>query len=139
MATQPVSRPSADVRAEIRRMLQTFAHAFNTGDLETVVNFYEPDATLLPPNAPAAEGITAIREVFKAFREAGGLDLKPETVRVEQSGDLVVEVGRYTANVPDPQGGTRPDRGKYVTVLRRQRNGELKLIVDSWSSDLPQE
>jgi ketosteroid isomerase-like protein len=35
------------------------------------------------------------------------------------------------------EGGKRQDRGKYLTVWRRQPNGEWLIVADTWCSDLP--
>ena len=139
MATQPTPKPAPDVRAEIRRLEQTFAQAFNTGDLDTVTNFYTADASVLPAHNPQLEGRTATREFFQKMRDAGASDLRLEQGRIEESGDLVVHAGRYTFNAPDPKGGTRPDQGKFVAVYRRQSDGSLQLAIDTWNSDLPLE
>jgi hypothetical protein len=38
--------------------------------------------------------------------------------------------------VPLAVGKRREERGKYVVVFARQKTGEWKAVVDSWSSDL---
>jgi hypothetical protein len=38
--------------------------------------------------------------------------------------------------VPVAVGKRREERGKYVVVFARQKNGEWKAVVDSWSTDL---
>lgn len=139
MATQPIPKPAPDVRGEIRRTEQTFAQAFNTGDLDTVINFYTEDASVLPAHNPLLEGRTATRDFFQKMQDAGASDLQLELGRIEESGDLVVHAGRYTVNAPDPKGGTRPEKGKFVAVYRRQSDGSLQLVIDTWNSDLPLE
>jgi ketosteroid isomerase-like protein len=34
-------------------------------------------------------------------------------------------------------GGRKQDRGKYLTVWKRQGDGAWKIAADAWSSDLP--
>jgi ketosteroid isomerase-like protein len=38
--------------------------------------------------------------------------------------------------VPQKDGSQRQDKGKYLTVWKRQANGEWKIVADTWSSDL---
>jgi ketosteroid isomerase-like protein len=64
----------------------------------------------------------------------GEAELEP--LRVEVAGDMAYEVGRCKALVPGATGKRREERGKYLWVCARQSNGEWKLTVDCWSSDL---
>jgi ketosteroid isomerase-like protein len=57
-------------------------------------------------------------------------------MRVEVSGDLAHEVGRYSALVPGTAGKRREERGKYLWVFAKQSSGDWRLISECWSSDL---
>ena len=63
-------------------------------------------------------------------------DIEMEALRVELLGDVAYEAGRCQMLVPVAVGKRREERGKYVVVFARQKNGEWKAVVDSWSSDL---
>jgi ketosteroid isomerase-like protein len=67
--------------------------------------------------------------------EAGYQNLRLETIRVEESGDMAVEIGRYTAAVQQANGTTVADRGKFVQVWRRL--GIWRMTSNCWNSDLP--
>ena len=56
---------------------------------------------------------------------------------IKHAGVLAYDVGRYTMSVPVKGGGRRQDRGKYLTVWRRQPDGEWRIAADTFSSDLP--
>ncbi len=135
-ATPAAPAPAETVETIIRKLTALFVSAVNNKDLETMVGLYAPDAVVLPPNNPAVEGTTAIRDLFKSMLDAGFSDIAAETTRIEHSGDLAVEVGRYTLQVPQKEGGKKEDRGKYAGTWRRQPNGEFRLVVDIWNSDL---
>ena len=55
---------------------------------------------------------------------------------VSEAGDMVVELGTYVFKGADPKGKPMSDIGKYVTVYKRV-NGEWKIIVDTYNSDVP--
>ena len=138
MATRPaMPTPSSDVRNEVRKIEQTFESAFNSKNVETITNLYEQDAVFTPPNQPACQGKDQIRKFFQAFIEGGGSDLHLETNKIESSGDLIAHCGRYRGNVPKPGGGTKADRGNYICVYRRQPNGDLRAVLDTFNSENP--
>jgi uncharacterized protein (TIGR02246 family) len=137
MATRPTTPIStSDTRSEVRKLEKTFESAFNSNDLQTLVGLYTPDATFLPPNHAPCEGSEGIKAFFREMKEAGASELHLEQGRIEQSGDLVVHRGRYICNVPAPSGGTRPDRGNFLVVYRRENNG-LRTLFDTYNSELP--
>jgi ketosteroid isomerase-like protein len=54
-----------------------------------------------------------------------------ETTRVESSGDMAMEIGRFSVVVRKADGTMAPERGKYVKVWRRL--GVWRLVADCWS------
>jgi ketosteroid isomerase-like protein len=82
------------------------------------------------------EGREAIVAFFGEFMKAGDLSLTLETVDVEELGDDVLEVGRYTLTITPAQGDAQKDEGKYVVVWRRE-DGSVKLHVDMFNTSLP--
>jgi ketosteroid isomerase-like protein len=91
---------------------------------------------VMRPNVPPVRGTAAIREFFVAAMEAGLGDVEMETLRVELLGDVAYHVGRCKMLVPGVVGKRREERGKYVIVFAREKSGQWKAVVDSWSTDL---
>jgi len=89
----------------------------------------------MPPNHDPAQGPGAIEKLLRQYCEYGYEGLRFETVRVEHSGDIAVEVGRYTAAIRQVNATTILDRGKYLRAW--QRFGAWLIVADSWSSNLP--
>ena len=58
-----------------------------------------------------------------------------ETLRVEESGDMAVEIGRYTVAIQQANGTTVAERGKFVQAWRRL--GIWRMTANCWNSDLP--
>jgi ketosteroid isomerase-like protein len=125
-------------RAEsaVRRITQEWALACNTKHLDDLLDLYVADAMVMRSNYPPVRGAAAVREFFFGALDAGLGDVELEPLRLEVAGDMAYEAGRCKALVPSATGKRREERGKYVWVCARQPNGEWKLVVDCWSSDL---
>lgn len=122
--------------AAVRRLTQEWILACNTRQLEELIELYAADALVLRSNLPPIRGAAAVREFFFASLEAGLGEVALDPMRVEVSGDLAHEVGRYSALVPGTVGKRREERGKYLWVFGRQASGDWKLLAECWCSDL---
>jgi uncharacterized protein (TIGR02246 family) len=125
-----------DAENIIRRIGQDWARHWNSQELDELVAAYAENAVYMPPHHAAVHGRAAIREYLKAPLRHGVTDLTFEVTYIKQSGEIAYDVGRYSMTIPTG-GGTRQDRGKYLTVWKRQSNGEWRIVADSFSSDLP--
>ena len=124
------------VEALISKTGQEWAQHWNTGDLEGLIQAFAPDAVYMPPHHAALHGRDAIREYLKTPLKHG-INLTYEVTFIKHSGELAYDVGRYSVSQPRPEGGHRQDCGKYLTVWRRQADGQWKIVADTFSSDLP--
>lgn len=136
-------RPTAALRgdmsraeAAVRRITQEWVLACNTKHLDDLLDLYIADALVLRSNYPPVRGAAAVREFFFGALDAGLGEVEVEPLRVDIAGDMAYEAGRCKALVPSATGKRREERGKYLWVCSRQPNGEWKLAVDCWSSDL---
>ena len=123
-----------DVQSAIRGLTQDFATAFNTGNYDQAAALFTPDGFLMPPQREAVQGQKPIELMLRKLGEAGYQNLRLETIRVEESGDMAVEIGRYTVAVQQANGTTVADRGKFVQVWRRL--GIWLMTTNCWNSDL---
>jgi uncharacterized protein (TIGR02246 family) len=129
------SRPLLDVQSLIRNLAQDFVTSFNTGNYDQVAALFAQDGAFMAPHHEPAYGPKAVERLLRQVGEAGYEDLRLETVRVEASGDLAMEIGRYTLAIREPDGTIRADRGKYVRAWRRL--GAWLIVADCWSTSLP--
>jgi uncharacterized protein (TIGR02246 family) len=129
------SRPFMDVESLIRNLAQDFVTSFNTGNYDQVAALFAQDGAFMAPHQDPAYGPKAVERLLRQCAEAGYEDLRLETVRVEASGDLAMEIGRYTVAIRQPDGTILADRGKYVKAWRRL--GAWLIVADCWSSNLP--
>ncbi|MHB8214694.1 MAG: YybH family protein [Candidatus Sulfotelmatobacter sp.] len=129
------SRPSLDVPSLLRNLAQDFVTAFNTGNYDHASALFAPDGALMAPHYEPAYGPKAVERLLHQFADAGYENLRLETSRVESSGDMAMELGRYTVAIRQPDGTIFADRGKYVKAWRRL--GVWLIVADCWSSNLP--
>jgi uncharacterized protein (TIGR02246 family) len=124
-------RPFRDVESHLRDLTQDFATSFNTGNYDQAAALFAHDGVLMAPVVEAAYGQHAIERLLRQLGDSGYSDLRLETTRVDHSGDMAMELGRFTATVRQADGTRIPERGKYVKVWRRL--GAWLLIAECWS------
>jgi ketosteroid isomerase-like protein len=74
-----------------------------------------------------------------AFLIACGSPAVPDTrAEASKGGDFVYTIGTYSMTVSNPK-DKKPitDRGKYLTVFKKQPDGTWKMVADMINSDLP--
>ena len=134
---QPDTR-AADERA-IRETDMAWSKAGESKDLERLLGFFAEGASELAPNVPMATGREALRKVWSEYFAAPGFSIswQPTKVEVSRGGDLGYSLGSYVLTTHDPAGKPVTDRGKYVTIWRKQANGSWRVIADVFNSNLP--
>ena len=125
------SRPFRDVESQIRDLTQDFAMSFNTGNYDQAASLFATDGVLMAPQSEAAYGQKQVERLLRQLSDAGYGDLRLETTRVDHSGDMAMELGRFSVVVRKADGTLVPERGKYVKVWRRF--GAWLVMADCWS------
>jgi ketosteroid isomerase-like protein len=105
-------------------------------DLERILSFWTDDAKVYPPGAPIVEGKAAIRAFVTPSLSMPGFDVGWETeeVVIAPSGDMGYTTGRNHLTMPDESGVLRTETGRYVTVWRRDPDGEWRCVIDIWNA-----
>lgn len=124
-------RPLRDVESQLRDLTQDFATSFNTGNYDQAAALFSGDGVLMAPMYEAAYGQKLVERVLRQMGEAGYANLRLETTRVEHSGDMAMELGRFSVTLRKGDGTSTVERGKYVKVWRRL--GAWLVMADCWS------
>jgi uncharacterized protein (TIGR02246 family) len=130
---------SSEDEAAIRAVDSAWGRAASAGDADALTALYTSDATLLPPNEPAARG-NAVKEYNANMAKAFSGPFELTTEAVEGRGDLAYSVGTYRATLTPRKAGAKPlptDEGKFLEVLKKQADGSWKIVYDMWSSNAP--
>jgi uncharacterized protein (TIGR02246 family) len=126
----------ADVRKAIEEADAQQMAAFASKDIAGMTANYAPDAVILPQNGPAVSGKENLEASFKEMANMMS-DMKWSITKFDASGDIAYEVGTYTANIQMPGMPAMADKGKFVTVWKRQADGKWLIVVDIFNTDLP--
>jgi uncharacterized protein (TIGR02246 family) len=130
----PGSNPRLDDESIIRGLTQDFCMAFNTGNYDQAAALFASDGVLMLSHRESSQGSKAIERVLRQYGDSGYQNLRFETTRVEYSGDMAIEMGRYTVSM-ERGNTTATDAGKFLRSWRRL--GAWRIVGDSWSSNLP--
>ena len=137
------STPAVDMSAEkakIHDLEAAWAKDAAAKDLDKSVANYADDAVLLMPGAPASKTKDAIRASWKGMLDDPNLKISfaPDRIEVSASGDLATTQGSYTMTMTNPK-TKKPveDKGSYVTVYKKQADGNWKAIEDTTNSEGP--
>jgi uncharacterized protein (TIGR02246 family) len=112
--------------------IERFGELLAEGDLDAIVELYEPDAVFVPQPGQTISGKQAIREALKPFlaldaRMTGTIE------RTLLAGDIALVANRWALDGPDVElGGTSAD------VLRRRPDGSWGIVIDDpWGAGSP--
>jgi ketosteroid isomerase-like protein len=124
---------------ELRSADQAWMKVFSAKDLDKSVAFVAPNGSVLAPNAPIATGAEAIRKSFSGFFALPDLRISwnPTMAEASRSSDLGYTQGTYEMSFTGAGGKQVSDKGKYVTVWKRQPDKSWKVVADIFNSDLP--
>ena len=106
---------------------------YRSGDASRVAGHYAPEAVVMSPGAPPAEGRAAIQAALgQGFNLPGfALTFASDRVDVARSGELAVARGHYSLSSTDPKTGAKMvEAGNYLTVYKPQPNGAWKAVWD---------
>jgi len=106
-------------------------------DLDRSVAFCDKRASLLWPNMPIATGTAAVREAIAKDFAAGDLTWQANKVGLARAEDLAWVSGAYQWKLKDPSGKEFVDKGKYLTVWKKQADGSWKVLFDMFNTDVP--
>ena len=129
----------ADPAAEIAAVNAEFDAAFQAGDAAAIAAIFTEDATMLAPGWTPLRGRSNIEEQYAAFLRAGFHDIEHVTDSLDPIGEeTLVEVSHYAVKRTDGEGKTFDERGKSLTIWRRDDDGAWRIWMDMFN-DLPPE
>ena len=123
---------------EVTKIGDDLAAAMVAKNVDHLLAMYAPGAISLPNYGPRMQGMEAFRQSH-AQMEAAGMNVlafDSEPTEVWQAGDQVIEIGKFAITLEMPGMGEIRDVGKYLTIYERDANGELKIKVETWNTDM---
>jgi ketosteroid isomerase-like protein len=120
---------------ELSQMNRDFAAALNNKDAIAAANCYFEDATVLPPNEAPVSGRVNIQKYWEGAIAAGAFNVAVATISTGSNGDLGYETGRFQMSTKDSTGKVTTERGKYIELLKRDKDGKWKSTHGIWNTD----
>lgn len=103
-----------------------------TKDTEKFLSYFAPDASVYPQGMPVARGTAAIRDTFTKMNSMPGMSLAWSATKADvgATGDLGYTAGTYEMTLDGAS-----EKGKYVTVWKKQSGGAWKVMEDIFNAD----
>jgi uncharacterized protein (TIGR02246 family) len=111
-------------------MHQAFTTAFNAGDLDALMAFYEPDASLAPEPGQTVRGTDAIRSALEGFLALRGR-MTITTLRIVPCGDLALLHGSWSLAGTDAAGNAIELSGRDTEVVRESGDHGWRFVIDN--------
>jgi uncharacterized protein (TIGR02246 family) len=129
----------ADAQA-IRDVETAWSASFATKDVDKVGVFWADDASVFMTDSPVLTGIAAIEAAMKPMAEDKSFSISFASTKVEVSkaSDLGYAQGAYTMTMTGSKTKkVLTEKGKYVTVYKKQADGGWKAVADIFNADAP--
>ncbi len=133
------SQSNPEYKTKIGALNKEMAKNMLEGNFEKSLSMYTEDAISMPSYEPMHEGIAAIRKANEDMLKTGVKfnSFELVTLKVFVYGNMITEVGSYKMSMSMP-GMDKPmdNHGKYLTVWEKQKDGSLKVKIETWNSDV---
>lgn len=115
---------------DARHLQDLFLKHFSAGDLDALIELYEPDAVFVGPDGTEAAGKEAVRGALHSLLSLPELSFTYNPYFAAQSGDLVLMHASWSITGRDPEGGPVALSGVTVEVARRSEDSGWRYVVD---------
>ncbi|QQS41857.1 MAG: SgcJ/EcaC family oxidoreductase [Acidobacteriota bacterium] len=137
----PEHDPGVKPHAGIDGIYAKFSKAYDDLEPAGVANLYTDDAAYLSPGSDVMIGRDKILSNFTSFFESvkarkRKLDIRFRILQREVGDGLGYDIGIYTITSTGADGTSTVNRGKFVVVTKKGKDGVWRFQVDGFS-DLP--
>lgn len=114
------------------------ADAFATGDLDRVMELYEPGAAIVPQPGTVMVGTEQVRQALQGFIDVN-VRFYPGAAEVVQAGDTALVAAHWSADIDGPDGQPVTLAGVTADVLHRGADGAWRYLIDQpWGDQMTQ-
>jgi ketosteroid isomerase-like protein len=112
---------------------RALSRASESRDIDAFAAILDADTVFVSESGPPVRGRDAVRVKWAAFFDPVGPSLtwEPYESEVSSRGDLGYTRGRFLFQGKDGSGKPVTERGEYLSIWRKQRDGAWRLVVDS--------
>ena len=118
-----------------QQVLKSIVDGINTGNLDTLMALYEPQAVFATQPGILSHGLPGVRQALAGFvAMQGKLDLN--VTRVLEVGDLALVTTAWSFIGTGADGEPVTLTARSADVLRRQADGSWRFVIDNpWGTD----
>ena len=122
-------------RGTPEQVLKSIVDGINTGNLDSLMPLYEPEAAFATQPGILIHGLSGVREALAGFiAMKGEIDLK--VTRILEASDLALVTAVWSFTGTGPDGEPVKLAAKSADVLRRQADGSWRFVIDNpWGTD----
>jgi len=110
--------------------MEVFAARAAAGDLDGLIELYEPDAIFEPEFGVIAEGHAQLREALGEFLQLRPQITYPDPPDVVTVGDIALVSNFWTMVGTAPDGSAVGQSGMSADVCRRRPDGSWGVLID---------
>jgi uncharacterized protein (TIGR02246 family) len=110
-------------------VIERFGELLAAGDLDAMVELYEPDAAFAPQPGETVVGHDEIRAALTAFL-AVQPQMEGNIEKVLAAGDTALVANRWKLTGTGPDGTPVQMSGRSADVLRRRADGSWGILID---------
>lgn len=131
--------PIARINEEVNAVYDSFTVAYKTLNLEQLVALYDVEATYLPPRQKILRGLGEISKAFTPMFEdfsqnKGTIEIQFDILDRQLKDDVVIDSGYYYLSTTKPDRPSGRSVGKFLTILKKNKDGEWKFIYDVYNA-----
>ncbi|UCG61638.1 MAG: DUF4440 domain-containing protein [Candidatus Zixiibacteriota bacterium] len=125
------------VPTDLQTAIDAFYAAVEAGDVEAHIEMFTEDARMMPNHWTMYEGKEAIAAMMRAGEGWVFRIRDREVVDIDVSGDIAYTVNSYFYTWHSEDAEPQWHKTKNVHIWKKDDQGEWKLHVDIWNSDVP--
>ena len=110
-------------------VIERFSRLLGEGDLDSMMELYEPEATFAPQPGQTAAGHEQIRAALRGFL-AIAPRMEGTVEKVLEAGDTALVANRWRLTGTTPTGEPVEMAGTSADVLRRRDDGSWGILID---------
>jgi len=116
-------------------VLSSVVEGINTGNIDSLMMLYEPEACFTPKPGQVVKGQQNIRQNLQGFIDMKG-KMKSKVKRVLQANDLALVISEWSFNGTDLGGKPVNLASTATDVLHQQYDSTWRIIIDNpWGTD----
>lgn len=132
------SETAVDTEAEaeiLKNLSHEWSRVASTGDIDSLMTYWDNDAVMMPPGQHPLQGKEAIRAYVEASGQVPGFEIswEPVSAHVSKDGSMAYMIERNRMAFNDSLGNRVVEHNKVVTVWRKKEDGTWKNVVDMWN------